>query len=224
MPDHRIFSLGIVPFNQLFQCRENAVFNSMRSARRCCVVLCGDSRSGKTSLFRAIQAAPFTDDYEPTVLADHFRLIDPNPALPDVPELNFWDTGGDAQNRSAVKVYLRGADAILIVTESVSIPQLKAWSDIAVASNGGQRAPTIAIVKSRKDLQFSPQEENALRSFTEQRHWEGFVVSAKTGEGIQEMIRKLCDICRERKLHPPAMLPEQSEKDPNDVACHCEVA
>jgi GTPase involved in cell partitioning and DNA repair len=91
-----------------------------------------------------------------------------------------------------------------------------------MASNGGQRPPTIAIVRAQKDAQFSPDEENTLRRVTQQNHWESFVVSAKTGEGVHEMVTKLSEICHERKLHPPAMLPEQSE--PQDVGCRCTVA
>jgi GTPase SAR1 family protein len=194
----------------------------MKNARPGCVVLCGDCRSGKTCLFRAIQNEAFLDAYEPTVLADHFRLVDPNLAQPNIPELNFWDTGGDAQNRPSLKVYLRRADVILIVTESISAPKLKAWCDLAFASNGGEREPNLAIVRSQKDLQFSPEEENALRSFTQQRHCEGFVVSAKTGEGVQEMVRKLFETCQERKLHPPAMLAEAAA--PLETKCKCSVA
>jgi GTPase SAR1 family protein len=193
----------------------------MKSARPGCVALCGDSRSGKTCLFRAIQNEAFRETYEPTVLGEHFRFLDANLALPNVPELNFWDTGGDAQIHNYLAVYLRRADVILVVTESVSAPKLKTWCDFATASNRGERAPTIAIVRSQNDSQVSPAEENALQSFTQQRHCEGFVVSAKTGEGVPEMVRKLFDICQERKLHPPAMLPDVPVVE--DVGC-CAVA
>jgi GTPase SAR1 family protein len=208
----------------LFQChRKNCGFQNMTKARPGCVALCGDSRAGKTCLFRAIQNAPFTDAYEPTVLADHHRLVDPNLALPTVPELNFWDTGGDSQNQNFVKVYLRRTDVILVVTESISAPRLKSWCDVAIAANGGEREPTIAIVRSQKDVQFSPEEDTALQNFTRQRHCDGFVVSAKTGEGVPELIRKLFDICQERKAHPPAMLPEAAAVV-QEVGCHCAVA
>jgi small GTP-binding protein len=194
----------------------------MKQARPGCVVLCGDSRSGKTCLFRALQNVAFQDAYEPTVLADHYRLVDPNLAQPNMPELNFWDTGGDPQNRNYLKVYLRRADVILVVTESIAVPKLKEWCDLALAANGGEREPTIAIVRSQKDLQFSPEEDNVLRAFTQQRHCEGFTVSAKTGEGVQEMVGSLFQKCQERKLHPPAMLPEGAA--PLETKCRCAVA
>jgi GTPase SAR1 family protein len=180
----------------------------MKSARPGRVVLCGESRSGKTSLFRALQGESFLSDYEPTALADHYRRINPADALPNVPELNVWDVGGDAASRPYARVYIRGADVVLVCTDAVLPPQLNGWLSVIRTSNYGMPEPTIAIVRTKKDLAIPPAEERAFQTFLQQKQCEGFVVSAQSSEGVPEMIHKLYEMCQQRKTNPPKIIPE----------------
>jgi GTPase SAR1 family protein len=140
-------------------------------------------------------------------------------ALPNVPELNFWDIGGSADSRPYARVYLRGADIILICTEAVVPAQLNGWISVIRTSNYGQPEPTIAIVRTKKDLTVPPPEERSLQTFLQQKKCEGFVVSAQSGEGVPEMIHKCYELCQQRKADPPKIIPEPIAGDAGGKSC-----
>jgi small GTP-binding protein len=177
----------------------------MKSGRKNLITLIGDSRIGKTAIFESLQNHPFVETYVPTSGVRHFTYTNPSIENPDITELNIWDTSGDPALRDIVSLYSRRIDIAVIVTDELStatIAALNQWFDLVRTANAAESPPHFVIVRTKSDT--TGKSPSELKEEVErQKKCAVLEISSKTGEGMEEFVNLLYQICQERKLNPP---------------------
>jgi small GTP-binding protein len=166
------------------------------------IAICGDVSAGKTALFDSFQSKPFNEASAPTRIAAYAVIS----GSESTPELNIWDTTGDPTQRHAIGIYARKVDVVLICTDSLmgnGPDVVRRWYSEVESVNVGELRPTFAIIRTKADLGCAPAEDQALQRLTARYGCEGFIVSAKSGTGIRELMEKLPMYCSERMRNIP---------------------
>ena len=107
--------------------------------------------------------------------------------------LDIWDTAGQERFRGIAQNYFRGANGIIFVfdiTNKESFNKLRIWlSDVKPKINPG----TVMVVAENKiDLEEKREvSKDLIEEFGEKNEIEIFRTSARTGEGVSEMIGSL---------------------------------
>jgi ethanolamine utilization protein EutP (predicted NTPase) len=197
----------------------------MRSKRPNRIALIGQSRTGKTTLFNYLKSEEFSTAYRATNVADHFTFLDIPNGFPDLSELNFWDLSGDLSGCAEIlEIYLAAIDIAVIVTDSLStlsINQVDAWFGIVEKATMADPPPAFIVVRSKLDLA-SDDPFNFGETLRRIRHCDVMSLSARSGNGVEEFLSRLCEICLDRKLHPRPARPTPVKLDAKDeVFCGC---
>jgi small GTP-binding protein len=157
------------------------------------VVVLGNTRTGKTSILSRVLGEEVPSRFVPTIGANFHRLdvqLDDAKIL-----LSIWDTAGQEVYHSLVPIYVREAEAALLVcdiTDSGSFEKLESWANLAVDTAG--RGICLFVVANKVDLRAQQVVgEEALRDFAEQRQAALHEVSALTGEGISDLFEAIAD-------------------------------
>lgn len=158
------------------------------------VVMIGESNVGKSAIvFRSVHP---TDDIStrPT-LAVAFALKRVTTPSGSVIPLNLWDTAGSERFRSITRMYFKGSLAALLVFSLDSLESFEAASTYWIGELDRHVEPTccIVLVGNKKDLveerQVSFERANL---FAASRNLPYVEVSAKTGEGIEDLFQMIC--------------------------------
>jgi small GTP-binding protein len=184
------------------------------------ISLCGDARVGKTALFNLIQGRPFSDAYEPTSVAAYAPYRNPDFNNRHVSELSIWDTAGEQSLRASVAIFLRKLDVAVIVTDNLqkrNQPKVQNWVLEIERASEGFSLPDIVLVRTQVEQRIKREEEMAIEAMRRTFHCDVFLLSAKTGEGVNDLLRALFRICEERILRPPAVA--SGPAGPGCVAC-----
>lgn len=151
------------------------------------VVVLGDSRVGKTSIiFQRVHGCQSTE-HKATIgcTCQEVSFYIDNRTV----SLQIWDTAGQEIYRSLVPVYVRGAQAALIVydiTESNSFQGLDTWFTL-LDDTIGLRIP-IFVVGNKTDLSNQKVVEDELAAaFAKSRNAKFHMVSAVSGDGIGKL-------------------------------------
>ncbi|XP_035218705.1 GTP-binding protein ryh1-like [Stegodyphus dumicola] len=154
------------------------------------VVFVGDNAVGKSSILQRILKNNYTEVYRPTTVQSYEKEIDVEDRKI---KLKLWDTAGNVKLQRAILPYLCNTDAVLIVysvIEEDSIQNVKTWIE-----NVKERNPDdtiILIIGTKVDLRKSEEAfETAGKQFTTENKAFFFETSAKTGEGIEEIMNTL---------------------------------
>jgi small GTP-binding protein len=152
------------------------------------VIFTGSLSVGKTTLLARITTNEFSGMTEPTT-ACAYSAFSP-PGHPEV-SIQFWDTSGMERFRSINKVYYREAVAAVLVfslADQHSFDELNMWlGDFKTETTVTN--PAIFLTGNKCDLTDSlVVEEEAIRTWADERGFEYFVVSAYTGEGVAELL------------------------------------
>ena len=150
----------------------------------------GESNVGKTSLLLRYTDGVFENGL-PTVGIDvkYKYLTYDNKKI----RLDIWDTAGQERFRGIAQNYFRGANGIIFVfdiTNKESFNKLRVWlSDVKPKINPG----TVMVVAENKiDLEEKREVlKDLIKEFGEKNEIEIFSTSAKSGEGVSEMIGNL---------------------------------
>lgn len=155
------------------------------------VVICGDSCVGKTSILARFLHNSFSDIQLTTISSQGYvKEIDLKNGKPPI-RLSIWDTAGQEQYNSLVKVFFRAAAAVILVfdiSNEKSFQNLEKWHDLAYSSCPSEAI--FYIVGNKIDL---PQEQQTIDSIRASRKQEElsaasyFACSAKSGEGVDEI-------------------------------------
>ncbi|OHT05990.1 GTP-binding protein YPT52 [Tritrichomonas foetus] len=204
------------------------------------VIFMGDPNVGKTAILHRIINGAFNSTTNPTTSATyHSFQNDPN----DDFILQFWDTAGTERYRSINRIYYRDAVAAIITfdfTSKKSFDSIDSWLNDFI-ENGSVSDAIIILVGNKYDLisSNSPIEENhqnidddndiknenydddyvvdenVVAIWATSKSIPFFAVSAKSGEGIKELISFLFQAIPRKTLSKTTsttILNETSEK------------
>ncbi|XP_054715770.1 ras-related protein ORAB-1-like [Uloborus diversus] len=151
------------------------------------ILLLGDYNVGKSSIYCRFKDNQFKEVSKLTVGADNFgkvyELEEQNVTLV------LWDTVGTERFRTLTRNYFRNADACLLVfsyDEPDSLTSLTQW--VEDINNFAENALKV-LVGNKCDLK-SQTTSDKIKAFAHHHDCDiVFIVSAKTGEGIDEMFR-----------------------------------
>ena len=107
--------------------------------------------------------------------------------------LEIWDTAGQERFRSLVPVYCRNVNAAFAVFDLTSLDtfqKLDSWINLFMSLGNEKRI--VFIIGNKLDLGDAIQVEIVkAKEWCEQRNYRLFLVSAKTGEGVDAMINQV---------------------------------
>ena len=126
--------------------------------------------------------------------------------------LDIWDTAGQERFKNITKNYLHGANGIIFVfdvTNKDSFVKLKSWLNDAQVNVSTETE--MIIVGNKIDLIEKRQIKFAtLKEFGDKHNIDVFEVSAKTGEGVEEIFSVLTKKLFKKK-HIGVVLPGEDE-------------
>ena len=147
------------------------------------IMLLGDIGVGKSSLARRFVFDKFEADYKTTIGVDVLTHdVALGPACRDE-TLRFvlWDTDGDFGARIFETVYLLGASGALVVADATRPGTLAKMA--VLAERFEERFPGRPVAKIVNKIDLAPSPAPMLADVT--------CTSAKTGEGVEAMFRRL---------------------------------
>ncbi|KAJ5075725.1 ras and ef-hand domain-containing protein [Anaeramoeba ignava] len=156
------------------------------------IVLLGESGVGKTCLALRFCEGVDYNSPEPTIaVAFHSKTI----KIEDKKiKIQLWDTAGQEIYRSLAPMYIRNAEAAIIVydiTKRETFEKISIWIDEMI-SLSSQNNVLIAIVGNKTDLhEFRSVSVEEGDDFGKQNHFLFFETSAKTGDGVDEVFLKI---------------------------------
>jgi Ras-related protein Rab-5C len=165
------------------------------------VVLLGESSVGKTSVVMRGSRDEFYQFQEPTIGASFLtaeRMVGENKV-----RLELWDTAGQERYRSLAPMYYRGASAAIIVydiTQPDTLKRAREWMEELYARMPASKCKMV-LVGNKCDMGTTSESmlevtEQMVADFSRPnaepiRH---FMVSAKTGEGVEGLFAHVCDL------------------------------
>jgi len=166
------------------------------------MVVCGAVGVGKTSMLRRIVDHEFSAHEQSTIGCD-FKMCDIRDSHGNLVKLQIWDTAGQERFRAVTTQYFRGAHVILFVYDVGSahsfstLPEwfhMAGWSSVPDESQGGWASIhtpfTHCFLIGNKVDSERRQVTTEMGEDVATQYGMGFKeVSAKTGEGIEEVLR-----------------------------------
>ena len=180
----RIFILGI------FSLFINISFLASEDISKYKLIFLGDATVGKSCILNRFMNDTFTEEYQATIGLDYqaknVQIDNQNIYL------LLYDYSGQERFRSLIPMYTRDANIILLVydvTSKVSFLHLSGWfKDL---TNVKKEEVIFAVVGNKTDLNDGRKvsaEEG--KKFADKHNFIFAEVSAKTGEGIQDLFEK----------------------------------
>lgn len=154
------------------------------------IIVIGDYKAGKTSLIRRFTEKTFKVSWNSTVGFDVSKKI-LNIDGRFIMNLAIWDTGGFTSQISPAKVKIfKLADAAIIVldkTEQDKLKITKKWYNEIIKSIPYEIPIFLVVTKNDINLIDSQLDLKDIEGFSEKYHIDYFLVSAKTGENVDEL-------------------------------------
>jgi small GTP-binding protein len=190
---------------------------SVASPALCKVVMLGSTAVGKTAIIKRLVNNCFDDRHMATIGSSYSVKDTVSDGIPV--RLQLWDTGGQEQFRAIAPIYYRNADAVLVVYDvscQESFDAVGGW--IADVRENGPAAIVIALIGNKKDL--VDERVVAADAGAELAQKEELPVfeetSAKTGEGVENVVAEVVKILIGGKRQPDDVLHEKK-----DGGCRC---
>mmetsp|Transcript_17793 Transcript_17793/g.46020 ORF Transcript_17793/g.46020 Transcript_17793/m.46020 type:complete len:210 (+) Transcript_17793:96-725(+) len=166
------------------------------AARNVKVVVLGASGVGKSSIVSRFVHNAFAEDEQTTIGAAFASRVLTVGSTSYA--LRIWDTAGQEKYQSLAPMYYRGAMAAIVVfdlTHAASFRTMKHW--ISELTSHGPRAIAVAIVGNKRDRLSDGMvpravEEADARAYATSIDALYTEVSAKVGDGIDELFVELC--------------------------------
>jgi small GTP-binding protein len=153
--------------------------------------LIGDFAVGKTTIAGAMMKINFTSEYRPTIGASMVKI--PYECQGgQVKWFYFWDTAGTEKYKALAPVYYRDSRAALVVydvTERETFKKLDSWLHLYRDSCGD--ANPVIVIGNKIDLSTREVDTNEGRQYAEENRCHFMEVSAKTGDGISNILVEL---------------------------------
>ena len=158
------------------------------------VVFVGESGTGaKTSLINRIVYNSFDPEQISTLSPQYVSKSFKN-NLGNKIKLGIWDTAGQEKYRSLVKIFLKDSHCIILgydITHKRSFDQIREYHYNKVKEIVGD-FPLIYLVANKIDLNKDKMvSENEASNFAKEKNIKFFQVSAKTGEGVDNLVKDI---------------------------------
>ncbi|KAJ5076724.1 hypothetical protein M0811_00041 [Anaeramoeba ignava] len=175
------------------------------------IVLLGETGVGKTTLALRFSEGENYNNPEPTIaVAFHSKTIE---ITGESVKLQLWDTAGQEMYRSLIPMYIRNAEAAVIVydiTNLDSFNKIETWIEDIVSF--ASRNVIICIVGNKFDLNDARNVQNDIaHNFALQNNYIFFETSARTGVGVDSLFIEIA-----KQLHSLAKKDPHSQEEIND--------
>jgi small GTP-binding protein len=179
------------------------------------LVLVGNTAVGKTCIVKRAADDIFADDTSPTLGASYLSKI--VVIRETTVRVQIWDTAGQERYRGMTPMYFRGAHVAIVaysVTDLDSFEAIDSWI-VSLRDNGGPNV-VIFVVGNKCDNEEGRVVETARgEGKATNLKAEFYEVSAKTGDGIEDLFMDICKVYIERTnpLSVPRGLQEIDDKE-----------
>ncbi|CAL5997531.1 Rab1a [Hexamita inflata] len=162
------------------------------------IVALGATAVGKSSILLRAARDQYSDVHQLNIGAVYYRKTVELKDSEKVIKLELWDTAGQERYNSVTQLYYRNASAILIVfsmDDEESLKKAIEWRNILLEQNSDA---IIILVGNKSDicLKCLQAEQYALSNTLQY-----FVVSAKLGNGVEELFQYIAQACNNLKQH-----------------------
>ena len=176
------------------------------------VLIVGDAGVGKTQIVSRYEKDVFGEGYEPTVSVDYsYKLI--KHKTKNI-QLQVWDTAGQDSYRSIIKDYYKNSHLIAFVydiTSKDSFTGIPKWVDEVKKQT--DKNTKFLLVGNKYDLAEERRTvtEEEAKQYAENNGMKFFEVSAKTGDGINDMFNYIIsELLKEKE---PGLFDNQYKND-----------
>jgi small GTP-binding protein len=161
------------------------------------VVLIGDTKVGKTSLYHRITKNEFSDSHAPTVQGS-YAAVDVQSKSGVLSKIALWDTAGQERYKTVVPMYFHEAQFVLLtysITSRESFDALPSW--IELASQTAKSDSRTIVIGNMADLETDRTVAYGTASgFAKEIGAYLYVeTSARNGSGIDILLSALGDAC-----------------------------
>ncbi|KAH0793601.1 small GTP-binding protein [Histomonas meleagridis] len=174
------------------------------------IIFIGSTSVGKTTLISRIVEGKF-EETQPTTGAAFFSFHTTNENHPIV---EIWDTAGMERYRSLNKAFYKEAAAAILVfdlTNYQSFKDLESWFDEFTAE--APQGAVLILVGNKCEMQDEIEvEQDEIKVFATDHKVNYFAVSAKTGEGVQQMFDQLLTLVPKRNDVETRLVEEEKKK------------
>lgn len=161
------------------------------------VIIVGDSSVGKSSIVTRYHCHSFCGDHQSTVGASFVTQTIHSRGGKVV--VNIWDTAGQEKYRSLVPMYSRNASAAVIVFDQ-SLPDgfdpVAEWYS-SLRANAPEDC-RVVVAGNKSDLPAAVERDKAF-AWAKENGVELAFVSAKTGDGIEELFQTIGELIPARR-------------------------
>ena len=160
------------------------------------VVLLGESKVGKTSIFNQYKDGKFNPDIQPSDTAFFIRK-ELNLADKGKTTLDIWDVAGATKYRNLAKIFLKDAHAAILLydlTDENSFKELKEfWYSQVKDFN-----LVLYVVANKCDLSEKKVKDEEGKGFADSIGAGFATITAKENIGIQELIEKIAEAVKNK--------------------------
>ena len=169
------------------------------------VLLVGEAATGKTSLIGRFINNSFTPNTSATIGIDYRTKKIRHNGM-DI-KLEIWDTAGQERYQALPSAFYARADAIAVVfslTDSESFGKVEGWIESIVTYKSLDQV-SIALLGNKKDLvEERVVGDEDINKLKDDKNIKYFAVSAKSGEGVDEVFQYFTEeVCKRKNLNPP---------------------
>jgi len=160
------------------------------------IVLLGETSVGKSSIVQSYCQNKFSTSHEVTIGGSYFQQ---NITLSNGQSLkaHIWDTGGSERFRAMLPIYYRDAKAAIVVydiSQEKSFNGVRYWVD-ELGKKCDMEKLVIALAANKCDLEESQRKitKETGQKYASENNMIFAETSAKTGDGINDLIKKLAE-------------------------------
>lgn len=150
------------------------------------IVFVGEPNVGKSTLIIRLVKGTFDSELQSTMGVQFFKTVIKDPINPL--ELHIWDTAGTEVQGSYIPNKLKSADIVVVVYQidkKESLLKVDDWIDI-IKNNSKNDVP-ILLIGNKTDLSDRAVETNEAIEFSKGKVTHLIEVSAKTGNGVDQI-------------------------------------